>query len=470
MPNHDDNILALLECPKCHGSIAPQERHWHCVECHLVFPHLGKIPWLYENPNAAVFDWRQSIKQHFTQLELDAHSIKNELADPKLLKSTARRLHRQLQALIEQKRHIESILDDVQTALLPDQCGILELSNVAKNRRPKTQSLTGYYNNIHRDWSWDSEVDENENTISFELVSRHLKDHCANKTVAILGGGACRLPYDIHRHLQPKQTLILDINPLLFYTAKKIFAGQSVNLYEFPLAPMDTASFAKQRKCRATEPLKEGVHFILADAMNPPFKPASLDVIITPWLIDIIPQDLREFLPRIATVLKPGGTWLNFGSLAFSHSRFSKQYSLEEVFEIAEQSGFKIASRESAVIPYMQSPASNHGRLERVTVFSATRYDSKSPQGKTKAFNFLPDWLTDSQKPIPRDPAIDTFQITHQTFVDVTQLIDGKRPLEQIAEIFSTKHQIAFEDAKEALTQFLANLYEQQQSAKFVFR
>lgn len=440
---------------------------WMCLRCQTVFPVIDQIPWLYTNSAAAIADWRASIGLHLQQLSGNAQTVKEELKLPNLLDSTRRRLLRQLQAFVEQRKNIEKLLAGLISAdVAPD--GLIALSETLRNKPPKTQSLTGYYINIHRDWAWDDEIapDENENHLSFAMIAKCLSSDLSGKTIAVLGGGACRLPYDIHRHLKPEQTIVVDINPLLFYAAKRLIGGQTVPLYEFPLAPRNGDAYAVARRCKAPEPIKKGMSFVLADAMTPPFQHGSIDVVCTPWFID-----LRSFLPRIAAMLKPGGTWINFGSLVFNHSQFHRRYSLEEVIDIAEQSGFIIESRESRVLPYMQSPASHHSRREEIHVFTATRKHDYVIQSVCNAsYSYIPEWLLDTNKPVPRDSSIEVFEITHAAYADVARLIDGKRPIEEIACELSQKHGMPHDETKQALIRFLTSIYEQSQQGPLVFR
>jgi len=67
------------------------------------------------------------------------------------------------------------------------------------------------------------------------------------------------------------------------------------------------------------EVVREEFHFVLADVLRAPFADHAFDTVVTPWLIDIVSDDLPVFAARINRLLKPGGRWLNFGSLAFDH-------------------------------------------------------------------------------------------------------------------------------------------------------
>ena len=57
---------------------------------------------------------------------------------------------------------------------------------------------------------------------------------------------------------------------------------------------------------------------MLADALRPPFAEGAFDTVVTPWLIDIVSENLTVFAARINRLLKEGGRWVNFGSLAFA--------------------------------------------------------------------------------------------------------------------------------------------------------
>ena len=96
----------------------------------------------------------------------------------------------------------------------------------------------------------------------------------------------------------------------------------------------------------------------------PPFAEAALRTIVTPWLIDIIDEDLARFAARINQLLAPGGAWINFGSVSFCQGELVNRLSHEESLEVVAKAGFAVKRQHEARIPYMQSPASRHARLE----------------------------------------------------------------------------------------------------------
>jgi hypothetical protein len=100
----------------------------------------------------------------------------------------------------------------------------------------------------------------------------------------------------------------------------------------------------------------------LGDAHRLPFAAESFDTIVTPWLIDILPERFDHFALRVNAMLAPQGRWINFGSLNFQDARPSQRYGVEECREILGDSGFDDPIIDNSTIPYMCSPAT---RLHR---------------------------------------------------------------------------------------------------------
>jgi hypothetical protein len=58
---HD--LDALLACPRCDRTLAPTDDGWRCAGCHVDFPRLGGLPWLFAEPATALGEWRGRL--HF---------------------------------------------------------------------------------------------------------------------------------------------------------------------------------------------------------------------------------------------------------------------------------------------------------------------------------------------------------------------------------------------------------------------
>ena len=113
--------------------------------------------------------------------------------------------------------------------------------------------------------------------------------------------------------------------------ASRIIQGEAISLNEFPIAPLNKQSFFSTQVCKAPNPVKENIDYLFSDGMNPSVKAGSFNTIVTPWLLDIIPQNLRDYIPRINQCIEKGGLWINTGSLAFFHKQAEWCYSEEEV-------------------------------------------------------------------------------------------------------------------------------------------
>lgn len=284
-----------------------------------------------------------------------------------------------------------------------------------------------------------------------------LHDHVELGNVLVLGSGAGRLAYDIHTELNCTSTVAMDFNPLLMLVAKAVTSGKKLSLYEFPIAPLALNDDAVLRKLTAPEIADETFHLVLGDALRPPFPDESFDTVVTPWLIDIISEDLPELSARINNLLKKNGRWVNFGSLAFANPERARCYSPEETKAIVAESGFSDPYVSQATIPYMSSPASRHGRQERVFSFSAYKERSVEKPARHLA---LPDWIVTAKEPVPLTPAFRQQAMTTQIYSFIMSLIDGKRSIKDMAVVLAKQKLMTKEEAEPAIRSFMTKMYD----------
>lgn len=293
-------------------------------------------------------------------------------------------------------------------------------------RVPGEGIATAYFDQIHRDWAWDT----GEPEAALKLVREVLGDRRPRRML-VLGAGACRLPYDLHRCAGIETTVALDINPVPFFVARRVIAGETVELVEFPRCPRDSLSVAVDRTLRCEHPGAAGFHLLFADGLEPPVPDASFDLVFTPWFIDQVPQDLATLIPEIHRVLVQGGAWLNHGPLLYqpSHTQPAHRYREDEVHELAQTHGFSLAGHRWDRLLYMESPAGSQGRTEGVATFLAEK------QGRvTATVEQRPGWLDDPSQPVPRWPELDGYQAPHPMFGAVASLVDGQRSAQAIAD------------------------------------
>src|SRR4029079_9655816 len=99
----------------------------------------------------------------------------------------------------------------------------------------------------------------------------------------------------------------------------------------------DLASVARHWVLKAPAgPITDRFHFLICDGVQPPLTSQTFDTVVTPWFIDIVPADLRNFITEVYRLLKPGGRWINFGPLRYRQDiPVTRRFSRDEIFDLA---------------------------------------------------------------------------------------------------------------------------------------
>ena len=453
-PAMSDGLLNFLACPRCDKTpLTKADGRYSCNACKIDFPTIERIPWMFAEPQASLGEWRNRLQSSLQQLSHEIASLDAELKNDELHSLTRRRIDRYKSATEFHRRSLRTLLQPVD---IQSRHGSHETYLALRTRLPPDQGLNTYYTNVHRDWVWG----DAENNASIAQIRAVLHEDTELGNTLVLGAGAGRLAYDLHMQPGSTTTIAMDFNPLLMLIAKTVTDGHQLKLYEFPIAPKSLEDDAVLRTLSAPEVVRDGFHLVLGDALRPPFGPQSFDTVVTPWLIDIINEDLPLLAARVNRLLKPGGRWINFGSLAFAHPERARRYSPEETKAIVAESGFADPYVAQATIPYMCSPASRHGRQEKVFTFSARKErDAKSPP----RHRGLPDWIVTGKEPVPLTPSFRTQAMTTQIYSFIMSMIDGKRTLQDMAVILEKQKLMSREEAEPAIRSFLTRMYDDSQ-------
>jgi len=273
----------------------------------------------------------------------------------------------------------------------------------------------------------------------------------------VLGAGAGRLAYDLHMHTAATATVALDFNPLLMLLADRIARGERVELYEFPIAPRGAEDQAPLRALAAPAPARDGFHCVLGDAHRPPFRRASFGTVVTPWLVDILPDRFDALCARINALLAPGGRWLNFGSLSFHVADAAARYGLDECTAVIEENGFAPPVVAEHEIPYLCSPASRHGRRERVVSWRAEKREDVKKPPRHEA---LPDWIVRGSDPVPLVESFRVQALSTRVHAFIMSLIDGRRSIKDMAKVIAEQQLMSEEEAEPAVRSFLIKMYD----------
>jgi len=450
----DSRLTDLTACPRCDKTpLSIRDDGYYCAACKIDFPLVGGIPWLFADTDASLGEWRNRLHFELQSLAHEIQRLDQELKSNELSGLTKKRLQHQRNATDSHRNSLRQILApiDIQSV-----SATYESYLALRTRLPADQGLQTYYANVHRDWCW-GQVENEASLAQIQKVVSVSEGGPALGNTLVLGAGASRLPYDIHMQMETACTIAVDFNPLLMLIAQSVMQGDQPQFHEFPIAPRSIDDFAILRQLSAPENVRENFHLVLGDVLRPSFAAGQFDTVVTPWLIDIISEEFPVFSKRINALLKPGGRWINFGSLAFDSPIRARRYSREETLEQVENSGFATPITHEETIPYMCSPASRHGRQETVFTFAATKTDNVKAPARHKA---LPDWIVTGKEPVPLLESFRTQAMTTQIYTFIMSLIDGKRTIKDMAKVMEQQQLMTQKEAEAAIRTFLTKMFD----------
>jgi hypothetical protein len=423
---------------------------WICAGCSSGFPVIGEIPWLFPEPRQSLAEWRGRFGLLAQFLTSEASAMRAAEAGAAGA-ATRRRLAQVAGAHEDQVRRLRALL----APLGLEQSGMAEATHQGLGTRlPGEQGLTNYYVNLHRDWAWGAE----ENSAGLAEIVQVLGGGAQGLgRTLVQGAGAGRLAYDLHQAGDAPLTVATDFNPLLLFVAREMFAGRSVELYEFPIAPRAPEDHAVLRRLASAGPARAGLQLVGADALQAPFADGAFDTVVTPWFIDIVGEPFARIAARISLLLKPGGRWINSGSLAFSRAAHAERIGLEEALERMPEAGFADVKIREATLPYMRSPASRHSRLESVVTWVANK---AGPPAEAPRARLLPEWLLTPDLPVPRSRAFEMQAISSRIHAFMLALINGERSIRDMARLIIEQKLMSADEAEAQVRIFLTRLHE----------
>lgn len=397
-------------CPRCRGPLAIDDAPIRCRRCSATVPQVAGVPCLLPDPSRMVQQWRRRLAVIAAEGRRTVQMFEAEGRKPGLLASTRARLLAQARIATDVLAELVRSLEDAVGEPLAD----------GGPTDPFTPLETLHF--VHRDWGWP-DSDENERTLA--CVQPVLPAELGR--VLVLGCGGARLTYDLHR-LGAAQTWALDIDPFVLSLARRILAGETVRLVEGRANATELDMLSAVRELRTpAEPAPE-IRLVLADGLDPPFAEASFDTIVTPWFLDVVPPDLRDFLPTLRRLLAPQGQWLNFGPLLYPSPRPpALRFSRQEIFELCARVGLPVEAWVAQELPFARSPLTGRGRVESCIAFRARRAEARpSRPGQT------PNWLVFPDLPIPATvvPRGAATAVARR----IAELIDGHRSIDDIAK------------------------------------
>ncbi|MBV1862216.1 MAG: carnosine N-methyltransferase family protein [Nannocystaceae bacterium] len=422
-----------------------------CPECNRPGLLIDDIPVLTSDPAAMVRDWGTQRAEFSREIGATRDLVLAQLAGQALPQTTRGRLQHLYESL---QRHHDEVASLYESAAVP----VFEAPLLRGGRVPGEGTATAYFDQIHRDWGWGT----GEPEAALEIVLDVLGDR-RPKRMLVLGAGACRLPYELHCAASIETTVALDINPLPFFVARRVMAGETVALTEFPRCPRHSHSVAVGRELRNSDAGVGGFHLLFADGLDPPVPDGSFDLVLTPWFIDQVPKDLATLVPTISRILREGGAWLNHGPLLYqpSHTQPAHRYREDEVHELTEAAGFLLARHRWDRLLYMESPDGSQGRTEGISTFLA---EKRERPASARNADEAPLWLDDASLAVPRWRGLDDYQAPHPMFAAVASLIDGRRSAQAVADEMVSRFNLPADAALGGVMTCLAEMWRARRS------
>jgi SAM-dependent methyltransferase len=412
---------------------------------------------LWPEPEAALLDWRN--RYNATLADIDDQLAATRSPDATLPSATRARLLHLRQGYDRYKGELRDLLAPLNVG----QALARETHLALRTRLPSHHGVLSYAQNIFRDWSWGN--DENKQVASH--FAAMLDDLQPGAKMLVLGAGAGRLAFDLHHAMHFDNTWALDSNPLLCLIGARMTTGATANLTEFPLAPISTKDCAVARTLAAPTPTSasSNLQFVCADALHPPFAPEQFDVVITPWLLDVIDATAPRVMRVIARLLRRGGIWVSHGSVAFAGADPANRLAASEIAELAQQHGFEVTSTTDTMLPYLQSPSSRQ-RREELVYTQVARRDERASRAPMSDDGFVPQWIIDERLAVPLTTAFETQISTLRIHAFIMSLIDGERSVLDMARVFEEQRLMPASEAVQAIRGFLTTMHEEAVTAQ----
>ncbi len=410
---------------------------------------LQGVPWLVPQPLRHWQEWRQRYLLLIKRDEQIERQLRERLQGADLSRVAWSRLARLAAGHAAHRRNLHALLAPLQLA----SATAVPVLEALQSDTPPGEDPARCFINLHRDWVWGDV--ENRSAVA---IVRDFADSEPLGRLLVPGAGAGRLAYDMHQDLAPASTTALDSNPLLVWSLKRLAAGDTLNLVEFPRAPRTAEDVAVPRELRAPAAARSGFAVLLGEVLHAPFEPESFDTVVTAWLIDTLPETLPQVAQHIARLLAPGGRWINFGALPFALADPADNLTCTEVGAVLGAHGLSIERERDDPLPYLRSPASRHSRIEQTYSFVARRHAALP---EPAPLGCVPDWAQDVHLPVPQSAILSEQALRQQVYGFVATRVDGRRSIADIAASLVAKRLMPLDEAVAAVRRFLLQIHEQ---------
>lgn len=269
------------------------------------------------------------------RIAMDELDVRRSLVKPDLSPAVRSRLEAVGAALA----HNASVLADLLAPLISKAENTVE-------KKPGRCPIVPY---LYRDWVWGADE------VADQVARLEPFLPAAPEHAVALGGGAMRLPIEVARITGAGRMTVVERDPVLCLAVDRLLSGAELNLFELPDAPRDADCVAVQHRLRidAGHP----IDIVLGDVRS--WAPgAPVDLLVTPYIIDVARQDPIELARRWSAWLAPGATWVDIGPMLSRTRTGADCVNRDELLAVLPDLGLDIIHFERFEMTHMASPYS----------------------------------------------------------------------------------------------------------------
>ena len=345
MPINLSNVI----CPQCQSPLADSTvtgHHIICNHCQTTYPLLaGKTPVIMKSAEAALAKAYLGLESYLASQQnlikrLQTAAINNP--------ARASMMNNLIAGVTQNMAHLSRIQVQAKAHI--------SLEALAQNAQATADvGYSKHLGYLRRDWCWEEEA-ENELSVIHRLISQHAQNiSAANKNALVLGAGTGRIAWEACHHfaqvyaVDTAMALVASYHQLLdeaiqFYkvNVKEVFNSQDMAI---PLKATLSAPGTTPM------PFQDKLCYLMADALNCPLAPQSMDAIISVYFTDVLP--LSQLLPEINRLLKPGGIFIHFGPLTYHFKAIEEMLTADEVLAAFQKAGYQVEASEKVLLTHL---------------------------------------------------------------------------------------------------------------------
>lgn len=237
-----------------------------------------------------------------------------------------------------------------------------DLTDVELTLSPETShyQVIELLGHLQRDWSCETERERAQLTEPIvSALTKHSDPNKGNVEILVPGSGLCAVAYELAR--QGYNVDACEFSGLMDIVAEYMTQGNTNpiidEIHPFVsetsyLQSQDSQTRSVKLRYPSLVPLNGALNLKFGDFTKLIDQPKRYDHIVTVFFIDTA-ENIFTYLEAIKKLLKPNGTWINYGPLKWGTAP-KVEFTWEELTSVIEMSGWKLTTKfhgENVYIP-----------------------------------------------------------------------------------------------------------------------